>query len=170
MAETLSDDEKGNDVSIRCASKAIIIRENHILLNRCFYPDGGVYYDLPGGGQHPFESMEQAVMREIREETGYCARVLRLAALSEEIWTDEELCRLYPDYCHRILHVFHAEVLSDAPCAPSEKDMGMDRCVWIPIDDVAGLAETNPTYIKTELKRILAASGPLYFGTEYRGR
>ena len=46
-------------MAIRCAAKALIVRDGWLLLNRCRRSDGAVYYDLPGGGQNPFESMEE---------------------------------------------------------------------------------------------------------------
>ena len=36
-------------MAIRCASKAIILKDGSVLLNRCKRADGTVYYDLPGG-------------------------------------------------------------------------------------------------------------------------
>ena len=67
-------------MSIRSAAKAIIIKDNQILLNRCRHKDGSIYYDLPGGGQHPYESLEDAVRREVMEETGFEVSVRRFAA------------------------------------------------------------------------------------------
>ena len=72
-------------MAIRCAAKALIVRDGCLLLNRCRRGNSDVYYDLPGGGQHPFESMEEAVRREVMEEAGIGVRILRFAALAEEI-------------------------------------------------------------------------------------
>ena len=36
-------------MAIRCASKAIIINNGAVLLNKCKHEDGRIYYDLPGG-------------------------------------------------------------------------------------------------------------------------
>ena len=48
-------------MSIRCASKAVIIHNDSVLLNQCRDEGGRIYYDLPGGGQHVYESLEEAV-------------------------------------------------------------------------------------------------------------
>ena len=62
-------------MSIRCASKAIILENDSVLLNRCKRVDGTIYYDLPGGGQKIYENLEQALIREVKEETGYDVKV-----------------------------------------------------------------------------------------------
>ena len=55
-----------DQLSIRPAVKGVIIRENKILLVRVW--DG---YDFPGGGIKLGETIEEALKREIKEETGY---------------------------------------------------------------------------------------------------
>ena len=84
-------------MSIRSAAKAIIIKDDQILLNRCRHKDGSIYYDLPGGGQHKYESLEAAVLREVKEESGFDVTIRRFAALAEEIYTNEKLRAQYPD-------------------------------------------------------------------------
>ena len=74
-------------MAIRCASKAIIINNGAVLLNKCKNEEGHIYYDLPGGGQNVYESLEEALVREVKEETGYDVRVDKFVALAEEIYT-----------------------------------------------------------------------------------
>jgi 8-oxo-dGTP pyrophosphatase MutT (NUDIX family) len=57
-------------MSIRSAAKAVIISDGKILLNKGSHPLLGAYYDLPGGGQHQYEPMEDTLKRECMEETG----------------------------------------------------------------------------------------------------
>ena len=77
---------------IRNAAKVILLNQGCALLNRCAHADGRIYYDLPGGGQHEYESIEQAALREVREETGYEVELTRFAALAED-------CLLYTSRC-----------------------------------------------------------------------
>ena len=152
---------------IRCTSKALIVWDGMVLLNRCVLENGRVYYDLPGGGQNSFETMEEAVCREVLEETGYVVRVEAFAGIAEEIYTNEDLRTRFPDYAHRILHIFRA-VLTDAPRrTPTEKDMGMDKSEWIPIPEIPGLTETRPASLKERLPEILNSPAPVYLGPEY---
>jgi len=154
-------------MAIRCAAKALIVDGSRILLNRCRRQDGSIYYDLPGGGQHPFESMEQAVRREVLEETGLSVRVLRFAAMAEEIYTNENLRQRYPDYCHRVMHIFTAEPDGAATVSPSEKDWGMEESEWISLDDVEDLPQLRPMALQPRLKEILSSGIPVWLGTEY---
>ena len=59
-----------HNMAIRNTAKALLVSNGRILVNRCVTQEGGVYYDLPGGGQHMLETMEEAVIREVLEETG----------------------------------------------------------------------------------------------------
>lgn len=154
-------------MSIRCAAKALIVKEGRVLLNRCRRSDGCVYYDLPGGGQHPYESMEDAVRREVLEETGMNVRILRFAALAEEIYTDEALRQKYPDYTHRMMHIFLAEPMDKTAIVPTEKDWGMEGSEWIPFEKVESLPEVRPAAVQKHIREITAGGAPVYLGTEY---
>ena len=101
--------------NIRSTAKAIIVRDGRVLLNRCMGERIGEYYSLPGGGQHRFEPLEDAVRRECLEESGLHVRVLRLAAVCEEIWDDPVVRAKHPDYCHRMMQIFLCEVDESRP-------------------------------------------------------
>lgn len=149
---------------IRCASKAIIVRDGCILLNRCHHFNGSIYYDLPGGGQHTYETLEDALIREVREETGYTVRVVRFAGMAEEIYTSPLMREKYPEYTHRILHLFAAE-LTDVPrLQPTEKDLYMDECVWMPLEE-AERQKINPDGIASYLRRIVGNGESIYLGS-----
>ena len=149
-------------MAIRSAAKALLLKDGKILLNRCRRDDGSVYYDLPGGGQHQGEQLEDAVLREIREETGCEAKLVRFAALAEEIYTDPEICKKYPDYCHRMMHIFIAEPISWGD--PTELDHQMEGFEWVSLADTAGI-EILPHGLKAVLPRILKGE-TLWIGSE----
>ena len=56
--------------NIRNAVRAVIIRNNRILLVKKVYEDGSQKYSLPGGAQDPGEPLTTALMRECEEEIG----------------------------------------------------------------------------------------------------
>ena len=153
-------------MGIRCASKAIIVDGEMILLNRCRYPDGNVYYDLPGGGQHEGETMTAALKREVMEETGYTVKNLRFAGVAEEIYTDPVICEKYPEYTHRLIHLFAAEAdKSKTRVVPYETDRGMETCVWMPLDEAAG-QKINPEGIAGFLLAIAKNEETVYLGSK----
>jgi 8-oxo-dGTP diphosphatase len=69
---------------IRSAARAVIIC-NGCLLATKMRDQRGVYYILPGGGQQPGETMEDAVKRECLEEVGLKVSVLQLLYVREYI-------------------------------------------------------------------------------------
>lgn len=154
-------------MAIRCASKAIIVENGAVLLNRCKCEDGSIYYDLPGGGQKLYESLEQALIREVKEETGYDVCVNRFAALVEEINTNTDLREKYPEYTHRILHIFMASIIGNKNENPIEKDFCMEESVWVPLESIDSISETRPYCLKKILCNLPESDSALYFGTEY---
>lgn len=156
-------------MAIRSAAKAIIVQDGKILLDRCRNDLGQAYYDLPGGGQRPYETMEQAVCREILEETGYTARVLRFAALAEEICGGKELRERFPDYTHRIHHIFMAELTNAPRQRPSELDWDMEDAVWLPVSQAAGV-DLRPKGLGQRLPEILEGAAPVYLGASFLSR
>lgn len=153
-------------MAIRNTAKAIIIKDGCVLLNKCAHRNGTPYYDLPGGGQHQYETMEDALRREVMEETGYAVASARFAALAEDIFTDKGLREKYPDYSHRIYHIF-AVALTNAPQRrPTEADWGMETSVWVPVEQLDALEETFPAALEKLVKNILAGGAPMYLGTK----
>ena len=75
------------------------------ILNKCFDEDNGEYYSLPGGGQHTYETLHEAVIRECLEETGYCVIPNRFVALCEEICENPKTRELHPEYIHKVYHI-----------------------------------------------------------------
>ncbi len=104
-------------MGIRNSAKAIIISNGKILVNKnlntlgdmCYgLPDGAIYYDLPGGGQHQYETLEEAVVRECLEESGYTVAVERLLAVYEEISMNSDFRCSYEPYAHKLTFYFAA--------------------------------------------------------------
>lgn len=150
-------------MSIRSTSKAVIINGGKVLLSRCRDPYNGDYYSLPGGGQNTYETMEDAVVRECLEETGYTVRPLRLGALCEEICDSPEFRENYPEYAHKMYHIFVCE-LEDVPQkAPTEQDSMQLESVWV---DIADLPSTRllPDMVGDSIGAIIAGDVPLFLG------
>src|SRR5262245_42640675 len=54
----------------RLGAYAVVVRDGQVLLALWNEPDGP-QWTLPGGGVELQEALEEAVVREVREETGY---------------------------------------------------------------------------------------------------
>lgn len=151
-------------MAIRNATKAIIMRDGKVLLNKCKGYRGELYYDLPGGGQQQYETMEEAVCRECLEETGYLVRVVRFAALAEEIYDDAVIRHEYPDYSHRVHHIFIVELVDGILHKPTEIDFQQEECLWVDITEISQI-DLRPRQMKENLIKIISSTVPLYLGS-----
>ena len=68
-------------------ARAIVIKDNKILLIRVDYKDGHVHYLLPGGGVDAGETIKQAIIRETLEE--YNANVTPIKYLDKQYYNIE---------------------------------------------------------------------------------
>ena len=152
-------------MGIRSAAKVILLRDGKILVNRCSREDGSAYFDLPGGGQRPFESLEEAAVREVKEETGYTVSLVRFAALAEEIRSSPEERAEYPEYAHRILHIFLARTTGVPRETPTEPDLGQVESLWLTPEDLARIRDFYPPALPARLREILDGSGAIWLGT-----
>lgn len=151
-------------MSIRNAAKAIVIFEDKVLLNHCRQPGLGEYYTLPGGGQNQYETVEEAVVRECLEETGYTVAVRACAALYEEIHMDERFRSAYPDYAHKIFHIFRCSLACTAPVTPLEIDTFELGSEWIGIADIPNI-RLLPEAVHARFTELLTTETPLWLGS-----
>lgn len=153
-------------MNIRSTAKAVILDSGKILLNRCRDPYNGDYYSLPGGGQNTYESMEDALIRECLEETGYTVRPLRFAALCEEICDSPEFRKTYPAYSHKMYHIFVC-ALEDVPQkAPTEQDSMQLESVWVDVSDPWPIP-LLPKVVGDSIKTLIHGETPLFLGSHH---
>lgn len=124
------------DIGVRSTAKAIIIDNNKILLNKCYDPNNGDYYSLPGGGQNKYENIYDSVKRECLEETGYNVTNIKFKGLCEEICDNEDTRTNYCQYAHKLYHIFTCNPVSHNVIIPTETDDMQLSCEWIDIDNI----------------------------------
>ena len=100
---------------------------NVLLVEQYRHPTGETLLEAPAGGMEPGESPEDAVARELQEETGYApGRLERLAGF----W-------IAPGWCTEYMHAFVATQLR-----PSELPQDVDedvRLIPVPLEQVPDL-------------------------------
>ncbi|NLZ46528.1 MAG: NUDIX domain-containing protein, partial [Clostridiales bacterium] len=122
-----------DSMRFRYRAAAIIIEKDCVLLASNESAD---YYYSVGGGVHHGETAEEAVRREVFEETGMQYEIERLAFIHENFFTESSGCFKNFD-CHEISFYFlmkrrnSQELNSDSYCADGREFMN-----WIPISDL----------------------------------
>lgn len=105
----------------RFGAYAILIDQGKILLCRLCNPDKWHgYWTLPGGALEFGESPEQAMIREVEEETGFIVRPIGITGI------DTIYNRTAP--YHGVRVVYHAEITGGT--LRHETSGSTDRCEW----------------------------------------
>jgi ADP-ribose pyrophosphatase YjhB (NUDIX family) len=137
---------------VRNSAKAVIVKEGKILLIKRF-SDGETWYTLPGGGQNKFETLESALKREVREETGQEIRFGDLMFVGEYIGRNHEFAKDDSD-----IHQVDLHFLCESAGEPGEittPDSNQTGIEWV---ETGKLAETNlyPKYLRKKIPDYLS--------------
>jgi 8-oxo-dGTP diphosphatase len=117
------------------AVSAAIIRDGKVLIvRRARAPASGVY-TLPGGGVEVGENLHQAVVREVREETGLAVEPVALAGYREAIARDRE-GRVER---HFVILPFAARWVAGEPVLNEE----LSEAMWLHPSELTGLTTTQ---------------------------
>jgi 8-oxo-dGTP diphosphatase len=100
-------------VFIRQQDAILLVKQNY----------GAKYWSLPGGIVEPGESLDQAAIREVREETGLEVRINRVVGLYSK--PDEEALAI----------TFDADVISGSLNQPTDE---IAKCQFFPLDHLPG--------------------------------
>jgi 8-oxo-dGTP diphosphatase len=118
---------------VRNSAKAIIVEDGRLLAVQKA-DEAGTYYILPGGGQHPGETLAEAVRRECREELGADVTVGAMLWIREYIGRNHEFAEQDADF-HQIEFMFIcALVTTEGLGAGHLLDDGQVGIEWLPLD------------------------------------
>ena len=128
------------DFDVRVGAYAVIIQDGSILLSH-WNDHGYSGWTLPGGGLELKEDAPAAVVREVREETGYGVETQELLGV-DSIFIPPE--RRFPGEKPRLLHalriIYRARVTSGT--LTHELAGSTDEAAWVALDQVSGLGAT----------------------------
>lgn len=129
-------------MDIRIAAYGVIVRDGQVLLAHWNWPEAGIAaWTLPGGGIDPCEDPADAAVREIREETGYEARLDALLGISSLVVPAEERIS-NPGVAQHNLRIIYATSIVGGELA-FEVDGSTDEARWFPLDEVEALASVG---------------------------
>lgn len=116
---------------IRTSAKAIIVRDEHLLVIHLWDEERGDRYILPGGGQHHSETLPEALFRECFEEIGVAVEVHELLFIREYIGQRGAFAEFDPEV-HQVEFMFRCTVLDGAEPAPGhEPDTRQVGIAWL---------------------------------------
>jgi ADP-ribose pyrophosphatase YjhB (NUDIX family) len=117
------------------AVSAAIVHDGHVLIVRRARPPAHGLYTLPGGGVELGETLEQAVVREIREETALAIEPVELVGFRQAIVRDAA-GRVER---HFVILPFAARFLGGEIALNEE----LAEARWLPPSDISGLKTTE---------------------------
>ena len=133
----------------RYRAAAIIVENDCVLLATNDKVD---YYYSVGGGVQMGEKAEEAVVREVFEETGILYEIDRLAVIHENFFTDSS--EFFKDLnCHEISLYFLMKAKGNQDLNSDSYTQGIrENMVWIPIDELDNYT-VYPTFLKEYLSK-----------------
>lgn len=105
---------------------AVIVRDEKILLLRRIKPPEKGHWTIPGGSVEFGEAIEEAILRELREEIGVEAKVLAFIGVTDYIVPAEEV--------HWIAARFVVDIVSGEPF--NMEPESHDDLEWFPISSL----------------------------------
>ncbi len=118
----------------RTSAKAIIIQHNRLLTLK-IQEESGIYYILPGGGQHHEENLHEALERECMEELGTKIGIGDLLFVREYIGKNHEVAS-YHAGVHVTEFMFLCSLKEQVLPVGTDLDSGQIGVEWLPLDNL----------------------------------
>jgi 8-oxo-dGTP diphosphatase len=141
----------------KVGARAVIVDKDKVLLLRAEEP-GRVYYFLPGGHVQHGERLQDAVLREVKEETGLNVEIERALGMREFIAARHaRLAKNVPQSHHVVAVIFLCRVKGNT-VGKFTVDSGAGGVIgmeWVELGKVNGL-ELHPPHLRDLLVQGLA--------------
>jgi 8-oxo-dGTP diphosphatase len=126
------------DYDTRLAAYAVVRDERDRVLLALWNEGPTPQWTLPGGGVELHETVEQAAVREVREETGYDVELGRVLGVdSHVVPTEERVSEPRDRPLKAVRVVFTGRIAGGA--LTHEVDGTTDEARWFPLEEIAGL-------------------------------
>ncbi len=131
----------------------VVLRGDKVLLVRRAKPPSQGHWSIPGGAQHIGESVAEAALREVREETGLDVDLVEQIAVIDSIRRDEAGWVLF----HYTLIDFVALWRSGEPVAGDDAS----EVIWAPIARIGdyGMWDETERIIRLARDRVAGIEG-----------
>lgn len=120
---------------IRTAARALIILQGKLLAIK-MRDHSGIFYILPGGGQHHGETLVQGLERECLEEIGTDVEVGELLYVREYIGKNHQFSKDHRSF-HQLESVFRCSLPNPNGIGPgTEHDKKQIGVEWVALDEL----------------------------------
>lgn len=129
-----------DQLKFRPAIYGLLFKDNQILLSPQF-EDG---YDIPGGGVEKGETLEQALTREFKEETGLTIKPTKLLTVTQDFF---DATKFKHGYFHSILIYYLVEYISGELSTEGfdqQEKIYIQKAKWIEVNETKNLKFYNP--------------------------
>ena len=135
---------------IRTAARALIILQGKLLAIK-MRDHSGIFYILPGGGQHHGETLVQGLQRECLEEIGTDVEVGELLYVREYIGKNHQFSKDHRSF-HQLESVFRCSLPNPNGIGPgTEQDKKQIGVEWVPLDVFANVKKLPHLDISADL-------------------
>lgn len=146
---------------IRNAVRALVRKDDQLLLLKKSGPPLGLRYALPGGAQDLGETLEQALIRECIEEINTPVEIIRLLHVADYY---KQRSTQPPSTRQQLEFLFECRVPDDyQPASGSHPDKQQVDVVWVPLNDLP-TTPLLPTAAIPILQQIGSGNYPCYLG------
>ncbi len=145
---------------IRNAVRALIIRDEKILVQHKVYEDGSERYVLPGGAPHPGETLAEGLQRECMEEIGCEVEVDDIVYLADFFKPRDTKP---PTKRQQVEFIFHCHIPETYIAQNGDSpDKHQENVCWLKISEI-----NNVPFFPRSLSTIItknSSPAPIYLG------